>query len=124
MGNFTNETNSRAPDLINLGMITDASFIDIDSDKDKDLIVIGEYMGLRVFENKNGVFNPVSNSLENEKGWWNTIHSEDINNDGMIDLIVGNLLAGARRIELASSRRGTRRRARAGSVHVDGPVSR
>ena len=90
MGNFTNETNSRAPDLINLGMITDASFIDIDSDKDKDLIVIGEYMGLRVFENKNGVFNPVSNSLKNEKGWWNTIHSEDINNDGMIDLIVGN----------------------------------
>ena len=89
-GKFTNETNLRAQDLVNIGMITDASFIDIDNDNDKDLIIVGEYMGVRLFENKKGVFNPVSSSLKNEKGWWNTIHAEDINNDGMMDLIVGN----------------------------------
>ncbi len=89
-GNYANETNSRAPELNNIGMITDASFVDLDSDNDKDLIVIGEYMGVHIFQNSKGNFIPLSNSLEKEKGWWNTIHPEDLNNDGKIDLIVGN----------------------------------
>jgi hypothetical protein len=89
-GNFINETNSRAPKLKDIGMITDAEFIDLDFDNFKDLIIVGEYMGVKIFKNFEGNFRPISNYLDNEKGWWNKIHFDDINNDGKIDFIVGN----------------------------------
>ena len=89
-GKFINETSSRAPKFKEIGMITDASFIDLDNDNYKDLVIVGEYMGIKVFKNFNGKFKPVTNNLDNEKGWWNKIHLEDLNNDGKIDFIVGN----------------------------------
>jgi hypothetical protein len=89
-GNFINETESRAPKLNDIGMITDAKFVDLDFDNYNDLIIVGEYMGVRVFKNVKGHFFPVSDFLENEKGWWNTIHLDDLNNDGNIDIIAGN----------------------------------
>ena len=89
-GKFINETSSRAPKFKEIGMITDASFIDLDNDNYKDLVIVGEYMGIKIFKNFNGKFKPVTNNLDNEKGWWNKIHLEDLNNDGKIDFIVGN----------------------------------
>tara|TARA_B110000003_G_scaffold267561_1_gene295942 strand:+ start:1685 stop:4966 length:3282 start_codon:yes stop_codon:yes gene_type:complete len=89
-GKFINETNSRAPMFKEIGMITDASFIDLDNDNYKDLVIVGEYMGVKIFKNFNGKFKPVSNNLDNEKGWWNKIHLDDLNNDGKIDFIIGN----------------------------------
>ena len=89
-GNFTNQTKKIAPNLIDIGMITDASFEDIDSDGNLDLIIIGEYMGVNIFKNKGSRFYPIQNSLLDEKGWWNKIHITDLNNDGKNDLIVGN----------------------------------
>ncbi len=90
-GNFTEKSNELAPEFKNLGMITDALFIDINRDKFKDLVVVGEFMGLQVFENKNGHFTlSKNNKLSNLKGWWNTIEQSDLDNDGDMDLIVGN----------------------------------
>ena len=89
-GNFTNQTKKIAPNLINIGMITDASFEDIDTDGNLDLIVVGEYMGINIFKNEGSRFNPIQNKILDEKGWWNEIHISDLNNDGKIDLIVGN----------------------------------
>ena len=51
-------------------MITDAIFVDIDNDKDEDLIVIGEFMGINLFYNQNGKFISSSSNLTNYKGWW------------------------------------------------------
>ena len=39
-GCFTNVTKDNAPEFLNLGMITDAIFVDIDNDNDEDLIVV------------------------------------------------------------------------------------
>tara|TARA_B100001996_G_scaffold202332_2_gene154938 strand:- start:288 stop:3239 length:2952 start_codon:yes stop_codon:yes gene_type:complete len=89
-GNFSNETEIFAPDLKDLGMITDAVFTDLDSDNKLDLIIVGEYMGIRVFKNVNNNFVPIMNSLAEEKGWWNSIHLEDLNNDGKLDILAGN----------------------------------
>ena len=89
-GNFSNQTKKIAPELTNIGMITDASFEDIDSDGHLDLIIVGEYMGINIFKNEGSKFVRIENKLLDEKGWWNEIHITDLNNDGKNDLIVGN----------------------------------
>ena len=89
-GNFTNQTQKIAPNLIDIGMITDALFEDIDFDGNLDLILVGEYMGITIFKNEGTQLNPIKSSLSDEKGWWNKIYVTDLNNDGKNDLIVGN----------------------------------
>lgn len=90
-GNFENITPKVAAELIDFGMITDAKFEDLDQDGDEDLVVIGEFMGFEFFENQNGTFKKVeANAMANLKGWWNTIHKTDLNNDGLMDFVVGN----------------------------------
>ncbi|WP_040578744.1 VCBS repeat-containing protein [Croceivirga radicis] len=90
-GNFTDVTTSVAPQLKNLGMITDAEFSDIDNDGDQDLIVIGEFMGISLFINKDGKFNlDTSSTLNQYKGWWNTIKKVDLDNDKLPDFVLGN----------------------------------
>jgi hypothetical protein len=90
-GNLTNATPEVAPDLIEIGMITDAEFQDLDGDGDEDLILVGEFMGVEIFNNYNGVFTKLEgNNLSNLRGWWNSIYATDIDNDGDIDLVGGN----------------------------------
>ncbi len=90
-GNFNNVTDSIAPELNKIGMITDASFIDYENDGDSDLLVVGHWMPIKLLENNNGVFKiKKSNKLDNTNGWWNTIEVQDINDDGFDDFIVGN----------------------------------
>ena len=92
-GEFRIVTDLIAPDLKNIGMVTDAVWSDIDMDNDPDLIVTGEWMGIEVFTNNNGKFIKDSNYdyLRNTKGWWNKILVEDIDNDGNMDILAGNL---------------------------------
>ncbi|GER60594.1 hypothetical protein ULMA_27020 [Patiriisocius marinus] len=92
-GVFTNEIISRADGLNNIGMVKDAIFTDINNDKQIDLIVVGHWMPIEIYINVNGVFKNNSeeyNTKENV-GWWNTITTADLNNDGTLELIAGNL---------------------------------
>lgn len=91
-GHFTNVTNEVAPQLHHIGMITDAAWIDIDNDKDLDLVVVGEWMPVKVFENHNGKFVDITEKagLSKTNGWWNCMAVGDFNNDGYIDFVVGN----------------------------------
>jgi hypothetical protein len=86
-------TNQIAPELANLGLVKDAAWTDFDVDGNLDLIVIGEWMPLTIFLNKNGklVNETASFGLENTNGWWNSIAVEDFNQDGFPDVVVGNL---------------------------------
>lgn len=78
--------------LKNLGMINDAVWSDVDNDSDQDLIVIGEWGSPTIFINKNGVFNKKQTpDLDPYKGWWYSIKEVDIDKDGDMDLIAGNL---------------------------------
>lgn len=91
-GNFTNISDAVAPGLKGIGMITDAIWIDVDRDKDEDLLVVGEWMGLRLFINESGKLVDRSGQfgLGNTEGWWNKIAAADLDNDGDTDFVIGN----------------------------------
>jgi len=93
-GIFKKAANKIAPDLQNIGLVTDAVFTDIDSDGDDDLILVGEWMEIKILENKNGTFKDSSKKFgikDDSRGIWWSITKNDIDNDGDDDYIIGNL---------------------------------
>jgi hypothetical protein len=77
----------------NLGMVTDAKAADLNKDGWEDLIVVGEWMGVKVFINNKGTFEDQSEaySLGETQGMWSSLAVLDINSDGQLDLIIGNV---------------------------------
>lgn len=92
-GHFSEQTNIRAPDLENIGMVTDAIGLDLNADDTQDLVVVGEWLPISIFININGTLeNRTADYFEEAyKGWWNTIETGDFNADGKPDLIAGNM---------------------------------
>ena len=76
-----------------LGMVTAALWTDFNNDSWQDIIVAGEFMAIRFFENKSGKLVEVTDQtgLANTNGWWNSIVGGDFDNDGDSDYILGNL---------------------------------
>ena len=92
-GIFTDVTNNVCPALSNAGMVTAAQWADIDNDKHPDLIIAGEYMPIRFFKNDGSKLNEITTStgLENIDGLWRSLVATDVDGDGDIDFIAGNL---------------------------------
>ena len=79
--------------LDELGMVTDAKWTDIDGDGVKDLIVVGEWMPVKILKNDGGQFTDYAQNslLEEETGWWFSLETADFDQDGDQDIIAGNL---------------------------------
>ena len=92
-GKFSNITTDFAPEFNSLGMVTDAIWTDYDGDNDQDLIVVGEWMPISIFENNDGKLKNVSQkyNLAQSNGWWYSIASADFDNDGDQDYVIGNI---------------------------------
>jgi enediyne biosynthesis protein E4 len=90
-GIFTDKTTTLAPELSEIGMTTDAIWADIDQDGDQDLTVIGDWMGIEIFENDKGKLKRTENGLEELTGFWRGITAGDFDKDGDIDFVIGNL---------------------------------
>jgi hypothetical protein len=88
-GHFSDVTATYAKQLLQEGMITQAVWFDIDKDGDKDLLICTEWNGIYAYMNDHGKF--TRKTLTDKKGWWNFVLPLDIDNDGDIDLIAGNL---------------------------------
>lgn len=91
-GNFTDVTAKRAPWLTKSGMITDMVWADINNDGDLDMVIVGDWMPVKIFTNNNGIFSDESEhyGLSNTEGWWHDIIAKDLNGDGNIDFVLGN----------------------------------
>jgi enediyne biosynthesis protein E4 len=91
-GNFKDATEEISTSLRHVGMVTDAVWIDLNKDGHLDLIVVGEWMPIKVYLNKGGKLQDASTEFINFKssGWWNKIVAEDLDGDGDEDLIIGN----------------------------------
>jgi hypothetical protein len=87
---FVDVTKEIAPELVNIGMVTDAAWTDFDNDGKIDLIVTGEWMPITFFRNVNGKFRKIETDISKTTGWWNSITAADIDNDGDMDYIIGN----------------------------------
>ena len=71
-GVFTNQIKTLAPELENIGMVTDAEWTDTDTDGNMDLLIVGEWMPITLFKNTGNNFENQTKSLglENSTGWW------------------------------------------------------
>ncbi|MBS1655680.1 MAG: VCBS repeat-containing protein, partial [Bacteroidetes bacterium] len=74
--------------LLNIGMVTSASFTDLNKDGWPDLVVAGEWMPVKIFMNDHGKFN--EKDLPASTGLWQTLYITDVNGDQMPDILAGN----------------------------------
>ncbi|HMQ45886.1 MAG TPA: VCBS repeat-containing protein [Saprospiraceae bacterium] len=91
-GRFSVATEKWGKELATLGMVTDALWTDYDNDGTIDLLVAGEFMAVQVFKKQNQqLIKQNQTGLENYKGWWNSLMGADLDKDGDMDYVAGNL---------------------------------
>jgi hypothetical protein len=88
-GNFTPVT---AAILSTLGRVTDAVVQDFNGDHISELLLVGDWNTPKVIGYVQGNFIDQSEDYFTEQlfGWWNVIQANDIDQDGDMDLILGN----------------------------------
>lgn len=88
-GKFEDVSAKNAPGFVNLGMVTDAQYADVDGDGIKELIVVGDWMPVTIFRAEKGLLKKWE-QIQNSNGWWNSLEATDIDGDGDVDLVAGN----------------------------------
>lgn len=89
---FIDVTASHAKKLIDLGLVTDMEWGDVDQDGDKDMIIVGEWMKPTMLLLEDGEFIESNFSLSDSlNGWYQSIKVVDIDLDGDQDFLLGNL---------------------------------
>lgn len=88
-GNFTK---AEVP-FAKIGMVTDACWTDLFKDGKKELVLVGEFMGIKAFQYANGSWQDKSTDCfgADLNGLWFSVTSRDLDGDGWEDLVVGNI---------------------------------
>lgn len=85
-GKFTEKS------LADLGMVTGATFSDLDGDGWQDLLISREWGPVACFKNEAGSLVDATEEagLSGLSGWWNGVASADLDNDGDMDFVATN----------------------------------
>ena len=94
-GRFEDVTDSFAPGLREVGMVTSALWSDVDGDGWPDLLLTLEWGSVRYFHNNGGRgledWTERAGFASAGTGWWTSIAAADFNGDGRPDFVVGNV---------------------------------
>ncbi|HVK97956.1 MAG TPA: VCBS repeat-containing protein, partial [Flavisolibacter sp.] len=88
-GKFRDATAKYNKEISTVGLVKSALWVDIDKNGSQDLVVTTEWGGIHAFMNSNGKL--VKKVISDKMGWWNFVLPVDVNGDGAIDFIAGNL---------------------------------
>ena len=84
-------TDDLAPALRSFGIVNDAAILDLEQDGDMDVVVVGEWTGVGILHNDGGRLELMQSDLLDHKGWWQSLTQTDANQDGLTDLVLGNV---------------------------------
>lgn len=88
-GKFRDVTAAVCPELQYAGFVTESIWFDMDKDGDSDLLLSLEWGSPTAYINDKGRL--TKKILVNKNGWWNFLLPVDIDNDGDVDLVAGNV---------------------------------
>lgn len=90
---FTDATAALSKELQKAGMITSATWADMNADGWQDLVVAGEWMPVKIFINEHGKSfrnDTDAAGLAPHTGWWSAVTVADVDGDGDPDILAGN----------------------------------
>lgn len=92
-GKFIDMTEEIAPGQSQIGLVNDIQVTDLDNDGSDEIIFALEWNHIKVFSRQGEIFVDRSDKfgLAELHGWWFTVTPVDIDQDGDMDLIGGNL---------------------------------
>lgn len=88
-GKFADVTDRYSKELGKAGFVTGCVWTDINNDGLKDLIVCSEWGTIDAYLAKDNQL--IKQQITKQRGWWNFVLPVDVNGDGLIDLVAGNL---------------------------------
>ncbi len=92
-GHFSDRTGQIAPAFEHCGMVTDIRIANLDANPSPEIIVCGEWMPITVFRYNGSQWADASEQFgfKQSNGFWNSLNCADLDGDGDLDLVSGNL---------------------------------